>query len=58
MYKLETWPAVFLGAKVLMLLRPEESGGYSLVGECYLHGLMHGEALEIPGLELQDFDMH
>jgi hypothetical protein len=25
-----------------MLLRPEESAGYSLVGECYVHGLMHG----------------
>lgn len=48
----------FLWAKVLILLRPEQSGGYSLVGECYLHGLMHGEALEIPRLELQDFDIH
>jgi hypothetical protein len=48
----------FLGTKVLMLLRPKENSGYSLIGECYLHGLMHGEALEKPGLELQDFDIH
>jgi hypothetical protein len=51
--------ACFLcGVKVLMLLRPENEGGYSLVGECYLHGLMHGEAMEMPCLELQDFTLH
>jgi hypothetical protein len=45
------------GARSLAVLRPKQSGVYSLVGECYLHGLMHGEALEIPLVEPQNFDI-
>jgi hypothetical protein len=33
------------GAKVLFLIRRRAEGGYLLVGECYVHGLMHGEGI-------------
>lgn len=35
---------IILGGSVPYVLRPQKDGYYSLVGECYLHGLMHGEA--------------
>ncbi|KAF2500807.1 HET-domain-containing protein, partial [Lophium mytilinum] len=37
---------VFLGAKTPYILRPSGQGAYTLVGEAYLHGIMHGEILE------------
>ncbi|KAK5657904.1 hypothetical protein OQA88_2453 [Cercophora sp. LCS_1] len=39
--------AVISGAEVPYILRPcpERPGVYTLVGDCYLHGLMQGEAL-------------
>lgn len=36
---------VLLGAPVPIILRPKEGGLYELVGECYVHGAMGGEAL-------------
>ncbi|KAH7255231.1 heterokaryon incompatibility protein-domain-containing protein [Fusarium redolens] len=36
---------VLFGAEVPFLLRPKEDG-YLVVGECYVHDLMHGEVLE------------
>jgi hypothetical protein len=36
--------------QVPYVLRPCE-GGYKLVGECYIHGLMEGEAIEWPWQE-------
>lgn len=36
---------VLLGCQSPMLLRPEEDCRFSVVGECYAHGLMDGEAL-------------
>jgi hypothetical protein len=38
----EVW--VLAGAPVPFLLRPVRHGGYRLVGEAYVHGIMHGEA--------------
>lgn len=35
---------VLLGGEVLYVLRPERDH-YLFVGECYLHGLMDGEAM-------------
>lgn len=35
------------GAQVPFLLRPRDLGGYFLVGECYVHGLMYGEGMKI-----------
>ncbi len=36
---------VLLGAPVPHVLRKRDDGGYTLVGECYVHGIMAGEAL-------------
>ena len=35
---------VLPGAKVPFILRKPNDGGYQLVGECYVHGIMQGEA--------------
>ncbi|KAF5874771.1 putative heterokaryon incompatibility protein [Botrytis fragariae] len=40
----EVW--VLAGASVPLIVRRGEDGFYELVGEAYLHGVMHGEALE------------
>ncbi|KAL8774318.1 MAG: hypothetical protein Q9209_001069 [Squamulea sp. 1 TL-2023] len=36
--------AVFLGCQSPIVLRPNDDGGYLVVGECYVDGLMCGEA--------------
>ena len=36
---------VFLGGRTPFIIRPVDQK-YKFVGECYLHGIMHGEALE------------
>ena len=48
---------VLLGGNTPFLLRPneEQRDRCRLVGEWYVHGLMHGEALRRDGLELQEF---
>jgi hypothetical protein len=43
---------VVMGAAVPFVLRPLHSG-YQLIGECYVHGLMCGEALKINWLEVE-----
>ncbi|KAJ9156280.1 hypothetical protein NKR23_g1143 [Pleurostoma richardsiae] len=43
----EVW--VLAGLKVPFLLRPQGNGRYLAVGDAYVHGLMHGEALERKG---------
>jgi hypothetical protein len=49
----EVW--ILAGAKVPFIFRKETSGTYQLVGEAYVHGIMHGEAVTGLGLEdLQD----
>ncbi|KAM0437811.1 hypothetical protein ACHAPT_002176 [Fusarium lateritium] len=37
---------VFLGGNSAYLVRPEEKGLHSLVGEAYVHGVMYGELLK------------
>ncbi|KAF8856097.1 HET-domain-containing protein [Acephala macrosclerotiorum] len=37
--------SVFLGTRAPLMLRPTRSGTYQVVGECFVHGLMAGEAL-------------
>ena len=38
---------VFLGGAVPFLIRKIDNGHYPLVGECYVHGLMDGKALDM-----------
>ena len=38
---------VLFGGKTPYILRPADSGCYHFVGECYIDGLMHGEAIEL-----------
>ena len=35
---------VLPGGRVPMILRPVDEGKYELVGDAYIHGIMHGEA--------------
>ena len=39
--------AVLFGAKVPILLRPQTDGCYRLIGDCYVNGMMDGEAIEL-----------
>ncbi|PKS08414.1 hypothetical protein jhhlp_005125 [Lomentospora prolificans] len=43
--------AVMYGSRVPFILRMAEDGKYRLVGECYIHGLMAGEAITAPEME-------
>jgi hypothetical protein len=47
--------AVFHGGGVPFVVRPEagEDALFRLIGECYVHGLMHGEALKLAGIREQ-----
>ena len=38
---------VLFGGKMPFVLRPWDDGKFLLVGECYVHGLMQGEAIEL-----------
>ena len=49
---------LFLGARVPFVIRESEDGGWKLIGECYVYGIMFGEAME--GLDMEkseDFAM-
>jgi hypothetical protein len=53
---------ILLGMKVPFVMRKLEGWetgrtAYRLVGECYIHGLMYGEALDLPGFILQDIEL-
>ena len=43
---------VFPGGMVPLILRPSEQGIYRLVGEAYVHGIMNGEAVNVPSRTL------
>lgn len=47
----EVW--ILAGASCPMILRQIEHGRYQLIGEAYVHGLMHGEACDT-NLELSE----
>ncbi len=46
---------VLYGGEVPYVIRPCGDGQFKFVGSCYIHGLMDGEALQIEGLEDEEF---
>ena len=36
---------ILIGCDVPVILRPQKDGTYQLIGECYFHGFMKGEAI-------------
>ena len=44
---------VIKGGQVPLLLRPQQ-GSFRLVGECYVHGIMDGEAAARKGDRLEE----
>lgn len=50
---------LLLGCRIPVVLRERSEGGYELVGEAYVHGIMKGEAMTKQNEErLQDFCIH
>lgn len=45
---------VLYGGDVPFILHPDGQGQYTLIGECYISGIMQGEALDM-GLEEREF---
>lgn len=45
------WIVVLLGCQSPMVLRPNDDGSFIVIGECYVHEIMNGEALlgPLPG---------
>ncbi|KAF5979312.1 heterokaryon incompatibility protein [Fusarium coicis] len=48
---------ILLGGKVPYLLRPQGNESYTLVGEAYVHGIMHGELFKGGARNLRKFDV-
>ncbi len=48
---------VLAGAKVPFLLRPLDDGRYQVVGQAYVHGIMHGEALRFTNFKIVDITL-
>lgn len=46
---------VLFGGRIPFILREREEGGWILIGECYVHGVMNGEALKGDDVEEEDF---
>ncbi|CZR62635.1 uncharacterized protein PAC_12532 [Phialocephala subalpina] len=46
---------VFGGGAVPFVVRPKKGEIHSLVGECYIHGIMYGESLELEGVKHTEF---
>jgi hypothetical protein len=47
---------LFLGGKVLYVIRPLADGYFQYIGECFVYGLMHGEAIQgLPEERIKDF---
>jgi Heterokaryon incompatibility protein (HET) len=42
------------GAKLPFILRQLENGNYKVVGEAYVHGMMHGEAIGLEGFNMRE----
>jgi len=51
------WVVVFRGSTVPFVVRPRKDGHFTLVGECYISGIMMGEALEDERFEWDVFKL-
>ena len=50
---------LLLGCRVPVVLREHKEGGYELIGEVYVHGIMNGEAMIKENHDkLEDFCIH
>lgn len=52
--------AILKGGHVPFILRESSTrpGAFRLVGECYIHGMMNGEALSLPQVTEEEFQLH
>lgn len=50
---------IFSGGHIPFVVRRQQatSSKYQLVGECYVHGIMNGEAMHMPDLEMKDVEL-
>ncbi|KAE9373588.1 hypothetical protein N431DRAFT_407221 [Stipitochalara longipes BDJ] len=48
---------VLAGAAVPLILRPAKDGGWTLVGEAYIHGIMNGEVVKLAGKEFRQIEL-
>ncbi|EWZ30171.1 hypothetical protein BFJ70_g1773 [Fusarium oxysporum] len=48
---------VLYGSKVPFVVREQEHGRFSLVGECYMDGIMHGEGIRFAKYENRDIEL-
>jgi hypothetical protein len=46
-----------LGSAVPFTIRPKSDGTYELIGECYVHGIMKGEAFGLRGVAEKDIHL-
>jgi hypothetical protein len=46
---------IFQGGRIpyVVRLRSDGTGTYTLLGECWIQGLMEGEALRLPGFKME-----
>jgi hypothetical protein len=47
----EVW--VIRGFNFPVILRRQEDGSRTVIGECYVHGIMHGEVLDKPNAKFE-----
>lgn len=45
---------IFVGGRVPVIVRPRADGYFELIGECFVHGIMHGR---IDGSDIKTFDL-
>jgi hypothetical protein len=48
---------VLKGAGTPLVLREKENGRFTLVGEAYVHGIMHGEVVERDGFAMREVEL-
>jgi hypothetical protein len=58
--KLGDTVAIFKGGQIPFVLQTsvERPGAFRLVGGCYVHGVMNGEGLMLPGVDESNFRIH